>query len=73
MSEKPKYALASNHLDATEELLDRAFAHLVAASRAGADTFEIQLAVDGALGLLRVERQTLEQKQEETNESESTI
>ena len=65
MEEKPKYGLAANHLDATKELLDRAFAHLVASSRAGADTFEIQLAVEGALGLLRVERQGLEQKQKE--------
>lgn len=65
MNEKPKYGLAANHLDATKELLDRAFAHLVAASRAGADTFKIQLAVDRTLGLLRVERQGLEQERKE--------
>ena len=63
MAEIANLGVASNHLDATKELLDRAFAHLGNASKAGADTFEIQLAVDKALGLLRVERQKLERKE----------
>lgn len=65
MNEKPNYAVARGHLDTAKELLDRAFGHLVTASRAGADTFDIQLVVDKALGLTRIERQNVDEKLEE--------
>lgn len=62
MEEKPKYAIAYGHLEAAAELADRVFAHLVMASRAGADTFEIQLAADELKRMIHAERKAMKTK-----------